>query len=87
MIHKPELLRVTGAKMNHQERIRYVMDNLIERKQCNECLGMWFLFNHYGEKAYYRLSPVAPEDCGVCRPIDIEIEQNSVVSQENWVEL
>lgn len=70
---------------NHKERMKYVMDNLIERKQCTTCYGMWFLFNHEGHECYYRLGPTAPEDCGVCRPIDEDIESRSVVSSEAWV--
>lgn len=73
--------------MSHEKTMKYVLDNLIDQKQCTSCLGMWFLFNHEGCKAYYRLSPVPPESCDVCRPIDEEIESNCIVSKERWVEL
>jgi len=60
---------------------------LIDRKQCTSCFGMWFLFNHEGREAYYRLSQVSPESCNVCRPIDKEIESSCIVSEERWVKL
>lgn len=67
--------------------LKYVLDNLIERKQCIECLGMWFLFNHEGKEAFYRLSQVEPSDCKVCDPIDKEIEEKCLVSMERWVQV
>jgi len=65
--------------------IKYVLDNEIERKQCKECLGMWVCFNHEGKTAFYRLSPVAPHDCSICKPIDEDIESRSLVSVEQWI--
>ena len=70
-----------GFKMN----MKYVLDNELERKQCKECLGMWVCFNHEGQKAFYRLSPVAPRDCSICKPIDEEIEAKSIMSVEQWI--
>ena len=67
--------------------MKYVLDNEIERKQCTECLGMWFIFDHEGSEAFYRLSPVAPEMCTVCEPIDREIESKSIVSMERWIKV
>ena len=67
--------------------LKYVLDNLIERKQCIECLGMWFLFNHEGKEAFYRLSQVEPSDCTVCDPIDKEIEEKCIISMEKWIEV
>jgi len=65
--------------------MQYVLDNEIERRQCNECLGIWFLFDHDGQTAYYRLSPVEPSDCSVCDPIDKEIETGAIMTSERWV--
>lgn len=65
--------------------MKYVLDNEIERHQCNECSGMWFLFDHDGQTAYYRLSPIEPNDCSVCAPIDKEIEAGAIMTSERWV--
>ena len=73
--------------MQFSERIEYVLANEIERRQCKECLGMWFLFNHYGRESFYRLAIDAPENCSTCKPIDEEIEARSVMSEEQWVSL
>jgi len=67
--------------------LQYVLDNLLDHKQCSECEGVWFLFNHEGRTAYYRLSPIEPRDCSVCEPIDKEIEAGCLVSIERWVAL
>lgn len=73
--------------MEFSERIEYVLANEIDRRQCKECLGIWFLFNHNGSESFYRLARVAPETCVVCKPIDEEIEARSVMSEEQWVSL
>lgn len=65
--------------------MKYILDNLIDQKQCNECLGLWFHFNHEGNNAFYRLSPLAPEDCTSCDKIDKEIEKETVYSFAEWV--
>jgi len=65
--------------------INYVLKNEIERKQCTECLGMWFLFNHEGSDAFYRLSEVEPSGCSICEPIDKEIESKSLLTTERWI--
>jgi len=38
--------------------IRFILDNEIERRQCTECLGLWFKFKHQEQIGIYRLSPV-----------------------------
>jgi len=65
--------------------IQYVLDNEIERRQCTECLGMWFLFNHEGNDAFYRLSEVEPSGCSICHPIDEEIEAKAVLTASRWI--
>jgi len=65
--------------------IQYVLDNEIERRQCTECLGFWFLFNHEGSDAFYRLSEVEPSSCHICHPIDKDIESKSLLSVSRWV--
>jgi hypothetical protein len=67
--------------------LQYVLDNLLDHKQCSECLGVWFLFSHEGKTAYYRLSQIPPASCSVCEPIDEEIEAGCLVSMEQWVTL
>jgi len=64
--------------------LKYVLDNEIVRHQCLECLGMWFIFDHQGNEAVYRLSPVAPEMCTICKPIDMKVVENSIMSVEQW---
>ena len=67
--------------------LKYVLDNLIEKRFCAACAGWWFRFNHEGVMGYYRLSPLAPGDCPTCKPLDEEIEAGSIVSMERWVVL
>jgi len=67
--------------------LKYVFDNILDQKQCNECGGVWLLFDHEGRIAYYRLSPVAPCDCSVCEAIDIEIEKDCIITREQWLTL
>jgi len=65
--------------------MKYILDNLIDQKQCVECLGLWFHFNHEGNNAFYRLSPLAPEDCTYCSKLDKQIEKEAVLTSESWV--
>jgi hypothetical protein len=65
--------------------IQYVLDNLIGIKECSECHGHWFLFNHEGNEAYYRLAPSPPDDCSICQPIDNEIESRAIITAEQWI--
>ncbi len=67
--------------------IRYVLQNELERKQCVECFGMWFRFQHGKQIGIYRLSPVEPGDCTICAPIDADIESKSIVSTERWMSI
>lgn len=67
--------------------MKYIFDNLIEKYQCKTCLGMWFHFHHDGNKAFYRLSPLAPEDCTTCAEIDVAIEKETLFTSENWVSI
>lgn len=67
--------------------IRFVLDNEIERKQCTECLGLWFKFKHQEQIGIYRLSPVEPGDCSICAPIDIDIESKAIVTSERWMSI
>jgi hypothetical protein len=67
--------------------LRYVLANEIGNKRCKECYGVWFLFNHEGTKAFYRLSPSAPEDCKLCYALDVAIESKSLVTMERWIEV
>ena len=67
--------------------MKFILDNLIEMKQYNECHGMWFYFNYYDDVGYYRLSPVAPCDCSVCQPIDADIESGAIMTEEMWISL
>ena len=67
--------------------MKYVLDNEIERKQCKECAGIWFHFNHEGKGAYYRLSPVSPDMCTVCNPLDKDLESQSLLSMERWIKV
>jgi hypothetical protein len=68
--------------------MKYVLDNLIEKKQCEECLGMWFMFNHEGKHGIYRLSPLHPSECRLCYARDIRIESAKafIMSSERWIE-
>lgn len=65
--------------------MQHILDNLIERYQCKECLGLWFHFNYNGNNAFYRLSPLEPGDCTICAELDIAIEKDSLLTIENWV--
>ena len=67
--------------------IQYVLDNELERKQCTECLGMWFRFKHEDSVGIYRLSPVEPADCTICEPIDRDIESRAIVTAERWMSI
>lgn len=67
--------------------MQYILNNLIERKQCIECQSHWFLFNHEGKESFYRLGMIAPEFCDACRPLDQQLEAHSILTQEQWVEL
>ena len=67
--------------------MKYVLENEIERKQCKECAGIWFHFNHEGNDAYYRLSPVSPEQCSVCLPLNTDLESNALLSMERWIKV
>jgi len=67
--------------------MKYVLENEIERKQCKECAGIWFHFNHEGKDAYYRLSPVSPDMCTVCYPLDKDLESKSLLSMERWIKV
>ena len=59
-----------------------ILKNEILRKQCDECLGIWFKFWWaHGNKGYFRLSPLAPDSCSVCRPLDEELESNAVYTR------
>lgn len=65
--------------------MQYILDNEITRRQCMECLGMWFHFDHNGNNAFYRLSMLAPEDCVRCSVLDKQIEAESLYSVAEWV--
>jgi hypothetical protein len=65
--------------------MKYVLANEIERRQCEECFGMWFLFDCEGKEAFYRLSTVEPSQCTICDPIDKDIESKSLMSTEKWI--
>ena len=73
--------------MKSNEMMKWVLENEIARKQCLECLGIWFkVWVSDDNMGYYRLSPVAPIDCSVCLPLDEELESSSVYSVEGWFE-
>lgn len=67
--------------------IEYILNNEIDRKQCRSCFGMWIRFNHEGQLGVYRLSPVDPQSCNVCRPLDDQLESQSILTSEQWVNL
>ena len=73
--------------MDQNEKMKFILDNLIEMKQCNECHGMWFHFSSNDSLGYYRLSPVAPCDCSICHPLDQEIESGAIMTEEGWISL
>lgn len=67
--------------------LKIIFENLIDRKQCEMCDAHWFKFNHDGDVAYYRLGQLAPSACSTCRPIDEELEKDTVFTAERWFEL
>ena len=86
-IYKNRLEQIAGIYMEFNKRIKYILENELDRKQCVACHAIWFMFNHHGEIGYYRLGEDAPENCATCAPIDLEIEERSVISEEQWVSL
>jgi len=78
------MLHHTGFVMD-AVKMQYVLDNEISRRQCGECLGIWFHFNHEGNNAFYRLSMLAPEDCERCNVLDQKVEAECLYSVAQWV--
>ena len=67
--------------------LKYVLDNEIDRRQCIRCYAMWFVFDHQGTPSYYRLGNDEPAKCDICKPIDEDIEKNSICTSERWFNL
>ena len=65
--------------------MKFILENEIDRKQCIECTAIWFHFSHGENTGYYRLSPVAPESCPVCKPLDEDLEKNAVYTVARWM--
>lgn len=68
--------------------VAYVLQNEVDRHQCNECLGMWLRFDHQGKLGIYRVSVVEPAACSTCKPLDSKIEKDPsfILSSERWFE-
>ncbi len=74
--------------MEFRNRIKYVLENELDRRMCKTCHAMWFMFrSDIGTVGYYRLGDNAPEHCLTCKPIDEEIEAGCIISEEQWVSL
>jgi len=68
--------------MNGIDDIQYVLDNETERWYCITCEGVWIGFTHGTGTAFYRLSPIKPEECPVCALLDADISKDAKITVE-----
>lgn len=65
---------------------KFILENEIERAQCNNCTALWIRYNHTKtEVGVYRLGPLPPEDCSICAVVDKEFEKITIMTFEEWV--